>query len=51
MLLTGIQLKDVIILEEHHATLTESGWVIPAWLVYLKEEVIKRDQIVVDSTA
>lgn len=30
-------------LEEHHAVLTESGWVIPEWLVYLREEVTKRD--------
>ena len=44
MLLTGIQLKDVIVLEEHHANLTEDGWVIPEWLVYLREQVIKRDQ-------
>ena len=43
MLLTGIQLKDVIVLEEHHAILTKDGWVIPEWLVYLREEVTKRD--------
>ena len=48
MLLTGIQLKDVAVLEEHHAVLTEAGWVIPVWLVYVREEVIKRDQITVD---
>ena len=43
MLLTGIQMKDVEVLEGHHATLGEDGWVIPQWLVYLREEVIKRD--------
>ncbi len=54
MLLTGIQMKDVEVLEGHHATLTEDGWVIPEWLVYLRAEVIKRDQIaqkVVDQAA
>lgn len=43
MLLTGILLADVDVLEEQFATFTEHGWVIPAWLVYLRTEVIKRD--------
>ncbi len=46
MLLTGIKLKDVEILETHHAILTEAGWVIPEWLVYLRAEVVKRDSTV-----
>jgi hypothetical protein len=48
MLITSIQIKDVEELELLHAILTKDGWVIPAWLVYLREEVTKRDQILVD---
>lgn len=43
MFISGIQLKDVEVLEGHHAFLTEAGWVIPEWLIYLRNEVTKRD--------
>jgi len=53
MLLTSITLQDIETLEEIHAVLTEDGWdaapteskpwVIPEWLIYLKQEVIKKE--------
>lgn len=41
MLLTSITLQDIETLEEIHSILTEDGWVIPEWLIYLKQEVQK----------
>lgn len=43
MILCSIKLEDVEILESIFATLTDQGWVIPPWLVYLRSEVEKRD--------
>ena len=43
MLLTSITLQDIGTLEEIHAVLTEDGWVIPKWLIYLKQEIIKKE--------
>lgn len=43
MLLTSITLQDIETLEEIHAVLTDSGWVIPEWLIYLKQEVLKKE--------
>lgn len=37
MLIHFIKLKDLLVLEEHFAVLTEEGWVIPQWLVLLHE--------------
>lgn len=42
MLLTSITLQDVRTLEEIHAVLTDNGWVIPEWLIYLKQEVERK---------
>lgn len=52
MLLTSITLQDIGTLEEIHAVLTDNGWdaapteskswVIPEWLIYLKEEVERK---------
>lgn len=44
MMLTSIKLEDVEELERIFATLTEDGWVIPAWVIYLKGVVIARDK-------
>lgn len=47
MLLTGILLEDVTILEGIHAKPSvvndELVYIIPDWLIYLRQEVIKRD--------
>jgi len=48
MLITSILVEDVEILEGIFATLTPNGWVIPEWLIYLRSEVIKRDELTVD---
>lgn len=46
MILSSISLEQVEVLERTFATLTEAGWVIPAWLVYLRSEVESRDSSV-----
>ncbi len=43
MLLTSITQEQVDDLDYIFATLTEDGWVIPDWLVYLRDQVCKRD--------
>jgi len=42
MLLTSITLEDIETLEEIHAVLTEDRWVMPEWLIYLKQEVERK---------
>lgn len=37
MLHTAIRLRDVEILEDLFATMTEDGWVIPQWLQDLRK--------------
>jgi len=44
MILTSIRLEDVEVLEGIFATLTENGWVIPDWLIHLREVVTTRDE-------
>lgn len=34
--------EDIETPEEIHAVLTEDGWVIPKWLIYLKQEITKK---------
>ena len=43
MLLTEMTMEQVTYLEGLFAQLTETGWVIPEWLVYLKGVVHMRD--------
>ena len=43
MWLGFITAEQVCTLEPVFAKLTEQGWVLPLWLVYLKEQVSKRD--------
>ena len=38
----SISLEQVEVLESIFAQLTESGWVIPDWLVYLRKQVESR---------
>jgi hypothetical protein len=44
MMLTSIKLEDVEELEVVFAFLTKDGWIIPAWVIYLKGVVIARDK-------
>lgn len=42
MLRTSMKVKDVEILEVIFAKMTETGWVIPDWLMYLRSVVTRR---------
>lgn len=44
MILTSITLEQVEVLEGIFAVLTEQGWIIPAWLIHLREVVTTRDE-------
>ena len=41
----GLSLKQVEMLEATFAYLTDSGWVIPSWLISLRAKVIANNQI------